>query len=314
MMMLLIAFRNILRHRRRSFLTGLTLATGYVLLSIAFAITEGSYNGLINRFTLDHTGHIQIHRQGFLDRPTISSTMADPEAVAKVLAADPDILAYAPRLRGPALAYAQNKTAPVQVLGVDPHIEPTVTKIREKLKAGTYLTSAPDADGFFGVMIGAGVAKNLKLNLGDDVVLISQGADGSVANDRYRVAGVIGTEDSADRLSVYLPLPAAREFFAMPGQVHEFVLRLEGFRQAAAVAERLNRALADRAVEAHTWQKIEEDFYRAMRHPRADLRRAGGPWPALSPRGYPRTTGGGQRPPSLSEPGSLCPALVFARG
>ncbi len=269
-MIFTIAFRNILRHRRRSFLTGLTLTVGYVLLSLAFSVMEGSYSNLINRFTLERTGHVQVHRKGYLDRPDISHTIRDPSAVVAILEADPEVIAFTPRILGPALAYAHDKSVPVQVSGIDLRTETTVTNLAEKIDGGSLSAIETDESGVFDVMIGAVIAKNLRLKLSDDVILISQGADGSIANDRYRVAAIIGSEDGSDRLTVYMPIRAAREFFVMPGQVHEFVLRLKRFQQAPRVAANLNHRFGKNGVlEAQTWQRVEEDFYRAMQTDRA---------------------------------------------
>ena len=41
-------------------------------------------------------------------------------------------------------------------------------------------------------MIGYSLAKNLKLSLGDELVLISQGIDGSIANDIFIIAAIVG--------------------------------------------------------------------------------------------------------------------------
>lgn len=53
--------------------------------------------------------------------------------------------------------------------------------------AGGYLLVSVHDQGYAGVMIGAQVARQLALDVGDELILVSQGADGSLANDLYRV-------------------------------------------------------------------------------------------------------------------------------
>ncbi|MDD5168090.1 MAG: ABC transporter permease [Syntrophales bacterium] len=269
MLGLKIAFRNLLRHKRRSLLSGLTLACGYILLSLSQATTEGTYSNLIEAFTREHTGHVQIHRRGYLDQPTINKAIADPEKLAALLEKIPGVVAFAPRVLGPALANLGNKTLPAEVQGIDLEREPLTTRIRERLKTGRFPGNVPDREGRFEVLLGAELAESLKARLGDEVVLISQGADGSVANDRFVVAGTIGTPDSRDRLSVYMSITAAQAFFTLPGRVHEFAVVFADYRRAEAgakaIAKRLKAAGEPlQSLEADPWQVLEADFYRGM--------------------------------------------------
>ena len=76
-----IAFRNILRQKRRSLLTGLSMTGGYMLFVLGYSLLEGSYGNIIDIFTLDSTGHIQIHQDDYLDRPKIYKTIQDRDQV-----------------------------------------------------------------------------------------------------------------------------------------------------------------------------------------------------------------------------------------
>ncbi len=111
-------------------------------------------------------------------------------------------------------------------------------------------------------MIGAGVAHNLELNLGDEIVLISQGADGSIANDIYIVDAIIGEKDSQDRQRVFLPLNASQEFLSLYGRVHEIALVLKDDTLTREITRTLQADLPD--VTVSPWQIIEESFYNTM--------------------------------------------------
>jgi len=262
-----IAFRNIFRQTRRSLLTGLTMTGGMVLLSMTMSITNGTYSNMINMFTRDHTGHIQIHRKSYLERPTLYKTIKAPEELEKLLAGMPDIRGAAPRIHGPALAFAKGKTTPAQLVGIDPEKESRTTLIREKLKSGDFVGARKDLP--HGVMIGAGIAETLKLKVGEEIVLISQAADGSMATERYPVIGLIGTKESHERQSVYMTLKTAQEYFLLEGRVHEFALVVSHQNNAERVAEKLRGVLAKQSnafdnLSVEPWQVVEEEFYKAM--------------------------------------------------
>ena len=69
MTILVIAWRNIWRNKRRSFLSLLAVALSCALLVFMMAMQKGSYAGMINSAVRAHSGHIQVqHRDYFEDR------------------------------------------------------------------------------------------------------------------------------------------------------------------------------------------------------------------------------------------------------
>lgn len=262
MLLLKLAFRNMLRQKRRSLLTGLSMTGGYILFSYSLALLLGSYGNVIEIFTLDRTGHIQIHADNYLKRPKIYKTVDDMEKVGSVLDTSTEVTSWTGRVFAPALAYAGDKTTPVSVTGIDPVREPTVSRVADKLTEGEFFNGTPDADGYFQAMIGFSVAQTLEIGPGDEIVLISQGADGSIANDIYMITGVIGNRNASDRNTVYLPLGAGQEFLALGSRVHEVAMLVADPAENEAVAAGIGTRLPGLTVSP--WQKVEETFYRTM--------------------------------------------------
>jgi len=251
-----------MRQKRRSLLTGLSMTGGYMLFVFSYSLLEGSYGNIIDIFTLDNTGHIQIHKDDYLDRPKIYKTIQNRDQVEAALTDSPEVKSFTPRVFSPALAYAGDKTAPSQMIGVDPDLEPTVSRLRQKVAMGTYFSASPNPDGYYEAMIGRGLALTLKLDVGDEIVLISSGADGSIANDIFVVSAIIGNKTSFDRMAVYLPLSAAQTFLSLGNDVHEYALLVNDKDENEAIAGRLTELLPD--VTVSPWQKVESTFYRTM--------------------------------------------------
>ncbi len=262
MLLFKLAVRNVLRQRRRSILTCMTIAGGYVLCALSFSLVDGSYSNIIRIFTEDDTGHIQIHRENYLDRPKLYLTIDDQPAVRDALAATPSIVAWTPRIHAAALAYGDNAHAPVRIIGIDADRERQTSRLERKLSAGRWPAAAPDADGYFEALIGASAANALKLGVGGELILISQGADGSVANDVFLISGIVGDRRSPERQNVYLPLAAAQSFLALEGRVHEYAILLDDIDQARQVAADLDARLP--ALSVVPWQVARESFYNAM--------------------------------------------------
>jgi ABC-type lipoprotein release transport system permease subunit len=93
-----------------------------------------------------------------------------------------------------------------------------VTTLKQLIRQGSYLT-AGDADH---ALVGELLAKNLRVGVGDEVVLLGQGRDGSIAATAVRVKGIFSYgQDEFDRNVIYLPLPYFQEVYSMRGAVHE---------------------------------------------------------------------------------------------
>ncbi len=262
MLTLKLAYRNILRQRRRSLLTALSMAGGYMLFVFSMSLLEGSWSNVVDIFTLDHTGHIQVHKDDYAKRPKIHKTIENPAAVETTLKNHEDVTGWAPRVYSSALAYGGNKTSIAQIFGIDPELEPTVTRILQKVSAGQYFSDQPNADGYFPAMIGRGLANSLRLDVGDEIVLISSGADGSIANDIFIITAIIGNTTSFDRLGVFLPLTVAQEFLSIGGEVHEFALLARNKHDNEQLAVTLQSLMP--SLKVSPWQQIEATFYRTM--------------------------------------------------
>jgi len=244
---------------------------GFFLLCLTLSMSEGSYSNIINIFTQDHTGHVQIHKENYLERPSLYKTINHADEIITQLEQQPLVLGVAPRIYSPSLAYGKNKTFPAQVIGIDPEREAKTTRLENKVNEGQYLkrqlANKISKDAYFPAMIGFSLAKNLQLSIGDELVLISQGIDGSIANDIFEVVAIVGDAGSYERMNVYISLPAIREFLSMAGdtsKVHELTLILSSQNQAREFAAKTQSTLKNENLSVDPWQVVESSFYNSM--------------------------------------------------
>ena len=270
MLLLKLAFRNIFRQKRRSLLTSLSMAGGYLLCTLSVSLSEGSYNNAIKFFTEDHTGHIQIHKENYLTRPKIHKTIAKTETVSQQLSNMPEIKSHTLRVFAPALAYSESKNTQARVVGIDLALEQKTSRLIHKVSEGEYINSAPNEDGYYSAMIGLGIASSLSLTIGDELILISQGADGSIANDIYIVNSIIGNKNSIDKSYVYLPLAAAQEFLSMGNNIHEVSILLHDDKKAEETAANLQLIFPGLTVSP--WQVVEQTFFKSMQADKDGMR------------------------------------------
>ena len=264
MLIFKLALRNIMRNRRRSLLTLLSMSGGFFLLSLTLSMSEGSYNNIIDIFTQEHTGHVQVHSQDYLTRPSLYKTINNSEEVIRDLESSNQVIGVAPRIYGPSLAYGKNKTFPAQTIGIDPERESKTTRLKDKITQGQYLTNTLTTSQMHPAMIGFSLAKNLNLSLGDELVLISQGADGSIANDVFEITAILGNSTSYESGNVYLTLVAIREFLTLGDKVHELAITLPHQEQARYFSIQLQEKLKEQELSVAPWQVVESSFYKGM--------------------------------------------------
>lgn len=241
---------------------------GFFLLCLTLSMSEGSYSNIINIFTQDHTGHVQIHHANYLERPSLYKTINNLDSILAEVEANPQVIGVTPRIYGPSLAYGKNKTFPAQVVGIDTKREALTTRLKSKVKQGQYISSDISKEGYFEAMIGYSLANNLALTVGDELVLISQGIDGSIANDIFLVKGIVGDANSYEKMNVYLSLPAMQQFLAMGqgenSQAHELAITLAHQQLAQPFAQTLQKQLEVSELTVAPWQVVESSFYNSM--------------------------------------------------
>jgi putative ABC transport system permease protein len=264
MMMFRIAFRNIFRQKRRTVLTALSMFGGFVLAAFFIGWSDGIYNGIIDMFTRNQSGHIQVHHKDYLDRPSLYKSLDEPGKIEELLKKTERVEAWAPRLYSAGLASVGEKTAGVKIIGIEPEKENRAIRFSEKVTEGKLF----ERDAANETVIGKGLAKLLKAGINDDVVIVSQGADGSIANDMYKIVGIVESGDElSDRMAFYLPMAAAGELLVMEGRVHEIAITVTHLDDVETVNAALSGQLKTVAPDAEVqpWQVFARSFYMAMK-------------------------------------------------
>ncbi|MBW2599906.1 MAG: ABC transporter permease [Deltaproteobacteria bacterium] len=214
------AWRNIWRNPRRSILTILAIIFATMLLVSMLSFQFGSYDTMINTAVKIHTGHVQVQAKGYRDKMDIRLVVPDPGAVDDVIKDIPEVEAYTSRANAFSLVSSSDRTYGVLLTGIDPEREAKVSTLKKLVRRGEYLAQE-DTDM---ALVGELLARNLKVDIGDELVVLGQGRDGSVAASVLKVKGIFSSgEDKFDRHSVQMPLGYFQDVFSMRGAVHGVV-------------------------------------------------------------------------------------------
>ena len=212
-------------------------------------------------FTRNRIGHIQVHREGYLDKPSLYKTIDDLSAVGEVIQSTPGVEAWTPRIYGAGLGSVGEKSTAIQIIGVDVARETEATRFDQKIVDGNTLAETPSHE----AVIGKGLAKIVSATVGSEIVIVSQGADGSIANDVYKIVGIVESgDDATDRVGCYLHIKDAQELLVLNGRVHEIVVIVSNINQVDKITRAIETQLNDPTLDVAPWQEVAKSFYRAM--------------------------------------------------
>lgn len=242
-MLVSLAWRNVRRNRRRSVITIASIALGLAALTFLWAFLDGMNAQMIENTTRYFAGDAQVHVGGYHDDPSLDRAMPDAAPVLRAISGDVDVTAAAVRLEGKALASRGDKSRGILFVGVSPAEEAGVTSLFGAVEQGAPLRAADTT----GLLVGVDLAALLGVRVGEDIVLVGQAYDGSLASARIPVRGIFRTKiDEYDGYVAVAPITAVRDFLAAPAGVTSVVMRLDDRDRLDGVVSRLRAALGER--------------------------------------------------------------------
>lgn len=253
-----LAWRNLRRNRRRTLLSSGGVAFASALLVFILSMQASQYQLMLRAAVAGGTGYLQAQARGYQDDARMWLVVPDPAAVSEALRAEPRVLAVAPRAEGFSLIASAAHAEGALVVGVQPGAELAVSNVAGGVRRGGFL----EAGDFDRGVIGAILARNLGVGLGDRVTLLGSARDGSVAAGEVEIKGLVETgQPELDRAMLYVPLAYFDEVFRMEGAVHRVVARADGLWRMGEVARRVNAQLGGAGIAGHpvvvrTWQEL----------------------------------------------------------
>lgn len=221
-----------MRQRAR---TGLTLSAiifcaAVILLMMAF--TRGGHQQMIRSAVTVLSGHFQIQGKGYLDDPSLDKGFVLPEELMAKLDSDERVAGVAPRVIAYGLLATDNQTAGSMVIGLDPARELKATTLARKVRVGRFL----EPDDKKSIVIGTTLAKNMEVEIGDEIQLMVLSYYGGMELSFYKVVGMVKTGiQEVDQALVLMPLADLQYLVEMEDMVTEVAVVLKSSRDRKAV-------------------------------------------------------------------------------
>jgi ABC-type lipoprotein release transport system permease subunit len=240
-----LGIRNLARNRWRSALTLGGVAAAVALMVWTVAFVDGWLDLMVRGATAVETGQVQIHTRAYADQPRVYRSFPVDDALLDGLERLPEVEAATPRVKLAGLVGNERTSQVARLNGVDPRREAAATVVAEGIAEGRWLGADPaPLPAPREVVVGRGLARQLRIGIGDELVVFLEAADGSLGNDLLEVVGILETRNSAvDRSAAYIHIGDAQWIAALDGEIHEIAIRTADPEGAPAAAQAVSGAL-----------------------------------------------------------------------
>lgn len=253
---LLLAWKNVLRNRRRSLVTILIATVGCLAVLVASGFALYTYEQLREGAAREF-GHVTIAGKDFFTRDEetpLQYGLGDYAALTEKLAGNPHVRHILPRIALSGLISNGDKSVIFVGIGADLKAE---AEVRGRFLQVTEGALVSGASGLPEVVLGTDLARSLNARPGSGLTLLATTTAGSINAIDVVVAGIVSTGwREVDKRLVYSDVATAQRLL-MSDRISTLSVYLDDTERAPEMFETLQRA--DAAHDYKPWW--EQAFY-----------------------------------------------------
>jgi ABC-type lipoprotein release transport system permease subunit len=243
-----LAWRNLWRHKTRSWLTLSAIAITTLLLVFMLSFQFGTYDTMKQQNLSLMSGFAQVQNPEFAERPNLQNGFTIGKNWTTILDQQSQLKHYSFRAQSFAILsnLSDSKNRAVQIIGVQPQREKSLSSLSQNISAGNYFT---DQNQVMPIVLGKQLADALELKIGDQLQLLGQDAYGSLAVELFTLVGTFDLNISElNSQLAQIRLSDFQQLFAYQNKAQQLVLKTDKLQQMDTVAKPL-------------FQKLEQDAY-----------------------------------------------------
>jgi len=199
-----------------------------------------------------------VHKRGFQKNMGLEKSINNPSRIARQLLSVPYIKAWSPRVKDFALISSPEGSAGVLLMGIDPVNEKHLSTLHTRVRGGEYLKKGGDDK----VVIGKVLAENLRVGLDDKIVLMSQGADGSLSAGAFTVTGLLDAGgEEIDKSLALITIKAAQDLLVLDQKISEIAIKTTSLEDVDRAVTMLRSKIDPKHFEILSWKDISPMTY-----------------------------------------------------
>lgn len=256
---LILAWRNIWRNKRRTLIAASSIFFAILLAIFTRALQHGTYDFMIDSAVRMYTGYLQIHGKGYWDERTLEKSIVINDELIDRIEKINFVEVAVPRLENFMLVSSREITKVATVIGIDPEKENQMTRIKNKLVAGKYLTDNDE-----GILISEGLARLLNVQVGDSVILYGQGIYGITAAVVCPIIGIVKFSlPDLNNTFIYLPIKFGQNLFSMENKITTISIMLNNPKKIEEVYNQLQNLLNGK-FEVMRWEEMMPELVQGI--------------------------------------------------
>ncbi len=251
-MIISISWRNIWRNKTRSLVILIAIALGIFAGVFSVAFMYGAVDQRINSVINTEVSHIQLHQPKYLKTNDIKDNIENIDQKQQAIINLPDVQAVSSRIIVNAMVSTAETGTGIQLLGIEPENEKTVTNIHEKMVKGSYF----EKDIRNSIVIGKALAEKLNAKIKSKLVITTQEKDGTLTGGAFRVVGIYNTGNTMyDETKAFVRDKDLVKLVKLDkGDGHEIAVLLGEDALEKAVADKLSNQYP--GLKVMTWKEI----------------------------------------------------------
>lgn len=253
------AWRNLWRRKRRTYITAFSIGFG-VMLSVTFTGTgDYGYTKMINTSTTMGLGHVTIQPNGYNETPALDKRLINADGIRSSILKIPGVNGAVVRIMGQAMLASAHKSIGGMFIGIDP--------AQESEEVNLYFRSIIKGNIFTGkkgrgVVVGSKVAEKLNLRIGKKLVYTTTDVTGEIVSEIARVEGIFKTGvNEVDGSLILLPIDRVRSTLSYgPKDATLVAVVIDDQRKAERMRDRIAAIEGSPLNEVLSWQQTQTEL------------------------------------------------------
>ncbi|MEE4197707.1 MAG: ABC transporter permease [Bacteroidales bacterium] len=259
-----IAWRNLWRNRRRTFITVASIFFGVLISTLMSSLQDGTYGNMIDMMVKLSSGYIQIQDPDYQENKSINNTFSPTQEMLEKINGVDKVTRISQRLESFALMSSGPNTRGGAVIGFEPEKDKYISNLQNWIDQGRFLKKGDQ-----GVLLSSNIAKHLGLTINDTLVLISQGYHGVTAAGLYPVRGILKfATPQLNNIGVFMDISTAQEFYSAYGKVSSLMIMVEGYADVPRAEKELNQIIKGKYAVLN-WQELNPEIVQFLESDKA---------------------------------------------
>ena len=255
-MLIKIAWRNVWRNKRRSFITIAAIFIAIFLAIIMRSLQLGMYDNMIKNVVGSFSGYFQLHSKGYWEDKNIDNSYEIAKSTINNIKEIEGVSNVIKRIQTGLLSSNNNLSKFLYVTGIEQKEEEKLTDWNKRLVDGRLLDKEDKS-----IIIAKGVAKYYNAKVGDSLIFIGQGFHGMQAVGIYPIQGIIDMKNpNLNNMSVFMNLSVAQDFVSADQRITNLVIDKEQYFDEIKIVEAIESKIDIQSNDLMTWKEMTPEL------------------------------------------------------